>query len=986
MAGGRGRCVEISLLQRSHGGEPSTVQRRGKNHAPAEIIPSNELDCPDVPHRVIQVPNLESRPYEQALAFGSFQLLREQKVLLENSRPVRIGSRALDLLVALVERAGEVVGKNELIAYTWPDSVVEETNLRVHIAAIRRLLGDGQGDVRFILNVAGRGYSFIAPVTRVEVRDAAVPPANSVSRGLPSALTRVIGRDAAVTAVVELATRRRLVTIVGPGGIGKTTLGVTAAERLADTYPQPACFVDLAAVADPALVPALLATSVGVMTPTDDPIAAMITYLQAARFLLVLDNCEHVVGAIAPIVERILHGAAGVTILSTSRERLLAEGEHAYTLGPLQCPTEPGALTADQALQFSAVQLFVERAFSTLGSFEIDDGNAATIAAICRRLDCIPLAIELVAARVGALGLQFLSESLDQHLLILSKSRRGASPRHQSLGATLDWSFRLLNEVERAVLRRLAVFSGSFAVESAVAIAGGAIVGEADVPNALMSLVGKSLLTADTGGEWVRYRLLHVTRAFASERLADSGEEAAIRRRHAEHHRDLLEAAEADWNTLARHPWLARHGGVMHDVRAALHWAFGSQGDVELGAALIVASLPFGFQFSLHEFERRASITLGVLAKALPPRPIAELRLNTALVVLRFQAGASDAVLQQQIDRTVALAEQIAVPKYMTESLTARAVHALEQVDYVAAVQGFEALEAVAKRADDAFATLIADRVGAQVFHWAGAQGIARVRAERVLRHPIASIPLVYGQGPVDKQVSMRIILARIAWLEGRPDTAEQIAAEALDVADDAPIAVCQALGFAACPIAFWRGDYTAAAQSTQRLLDYSRRYTFIRWYRLALCFQETLRQLKPAGLDPQVVDASPVGKLQQDLLGTISPLWIDAASVGRAELGLAGWCTPELLRVAGTLRLRSGEADAMAAAESRYRTALQYARDQGALAWELRTMTSLAHLWIEQGRRVEAVAALAAVYEKFKEGLDTADVRAARSLLSQAA
>jgi predicted ATPase/DNA-binding winged helix-turn-helix (wHTH) protein len=926
-----------------------------------------------------------SRAHEQALAFGSFQLLRERKVLLDNQRPVRIGSRALDVLVALVERAGEVVGKNELIAYAWPDTFVEETNLRVHIAAIRKLLGDGQGDARFIVNVAGRGYSFIAPVSRVHVRDSdAQSPARSRS-SLPVALTRVIGREEAINAVVELATRRRLVTILGPGGIGKTTLGVTVADRLAQNDQQ-VCFIDLAAVAEAALVPILLATSVGVMTPTDDPIAAVIDYLRPTRTLLMLDNCEHVVACIAPIVERILHGAAGVAILATSRERLLAEGEYVYALGPLQCPPAQPAVTAQQATRFSAIQLFVERAFSANDGFAIDEGNVATIAAICRRLDSIPLAIELVAARVGTLGLGMLAESLEQHLLVLSKGRRSANARHQSLSATLNWSFRLLTPVEQTVLRRLASFSGSFSVESAIAVAAGGVVAAADVPGALMSLAGKSLLTADTGGQSILYRLLHVTRAFAAGRLIESDEAAVIMRRHAEYHRDLLQAAESDWETLARIPWLARHGHVVDDVRAALQWAFGPGGDVELGAALIVASLPFGFQLSLHEFERRASIALDRLERASPARPIAELRLRTALVVLQFQAAAPDDAIEQQISVIMALAERIAVPRLMTEALTARAVLALERVDYVAAVQGFEALQAVAKQADDAFAALIADRLGAQVFHWAGDQAIARVRAERVLRHPSSWIPLVYGQGPVDKQVSMRIVLARIAWLEGRPDEAERIAAEALDNAGDSPIAVCQALGFAACPIAFWRGDYTAAARSTVRLLDYSRRYSFTRWYRLAQCFEATLAMFavdaNAAGADRQVMAASPEGLLQRDLLGTIAGHWVDPASVGRAESGQSGWCTAELLRVAGKQRLSSGGPEAWAAAESRYKTALHYARNQGTLSWELRTATSLAQLRLEQGRRTDAVAELASVYEKIREGHDTADMRAARELL----
>lgn len=928
---------------------------------------------------------------EQVLVFGSFQLFRERKMLLEDLRPVRLGGRALDLLVALVERAGEVVGKNELIAYAWPNTVVEENNLRVHIAAIRKLLGDGQQGARFIINVAGRGYSFVAPVTRVDALASNALPDTESQPSLPVALTRVVGRKAAVDAVVGLIARHRLVTIVGPGGIGKTTLALAVADHLPTTVPpQNLCFVDLAGVPDETLLVSALASSFGIAGPSDDLLTALILRLQAGRTFLILDNCEHVVDAIAPIIERILHAASGLRILATSRERLLAQAEQVYLLDSLPCPAEAKHITATQALEYSAVQLFVERAFAASDNFEITDHNSDAIAAVCRRLDGVPLAIELVAARVNALGLEVLASSLEDSLLLLLKGRRTSSARHQSLSGALEWSYKLLTPTEQVVLRRLSVFCKVFSLESAVGVVPGDGVAQGEIADALVSLAAKSLLMTDTSETAVGYRLLHVTRAFAAERLNQSGERPAMLHRHARYHLRFLEAASGDFDTLSRRQWTQRFGSVREEVQAALHWAFGPEGDIELGAHLIVASLPLGFQLSSHEFQRRALLTLEVLKRSAPSTRIAELRVRTVMTAIAFQTGAPESEIEDQVRRMVALALEIDVPRLMTEALSSQAVRALERVDYVAGVVGFELLQSVASRADDPIVALVADRLGAQVFHWAGDHRKARVRAERALRHPSRSIPLSYEMSMIDKQVSMRIILARISWLEGRAEEARRIASEAIEAAEsDSPASVCHVLGFAAAPIAFWCGDHVSAREFTEQLAEVSRLHIFARWQRLAMCYQRSLALLTHStdtSKNELLIQPDPIGLLQRDLLSTICDYWVDSAILGRAERGLCGWCTSELLRVGGVIVQREGGAGAGAAAESRFRAALQIARDQGALAYELRSALSLSRLLLQQGRRPQAKVELATVFERFQEGHETADLRAATALFAELA
>jgi len=368
----------------------------------------------------------------------SFRLLVGRKLLSEGERRVRLGSRALDILIALVERAGEIVEKEELIGYVWPNTFVDEANLRVHVAALRKALGDGQEGARYIINTSGLGYSFVAPVKRIKADPpnpewpAARPPANN----LPTLLTRMIGRDDALYAVVEQLPHRRLLTIVGPGGIGKTTLALAVAERLLDAYENGVCFVDLAPLADSGLASAL-ASSLGLPILSVDAVPSLIAFLAEQRRLIVLDTCEHVIEASARLVEALVKGCHGVNFLATSREPLRAEGEHVYRLPALDTPMPGGGTTAEEAMAFSSVRLFAERASSSLDTFELDDASAPIVSDICSRLDGVPLAIELAAAHIGVFGVRGLAERLSD-VPFLTQGRRTAFPRHQTLRAGLE--------------------------------------------------------------------------------------------------------------------------------------------------------------------------------------------------------------------------------------------------------------------------------------------------------------------------------------------------------------------------------------------------------------------------------------------------------------------------------------------------------------------------------------------------------------------
>jgi predicted ATPase len=350
-----------------------------------------------------------------------------------------------------------------------------------------------------------------------------------------------------------------LLTVVGPGGIGKTAVARAVAEGLIDEYEHGVYLIDLALVSDPLLVPSALAAALGLEIRSEEPLPALITAVRNKQMLLVLDNCEHVIAAAAALAAAMLSGASRVHIIATSREPLRAEGEHIYRLPSLTSPPASTRLTAADALAFPAVQLFVERAAASVDKFELSDADAPFVADICSKLDGVPLAIELAAARVDVFGIPALASLLDDRLGLLTSGCRTALPRHQSMRATLDWSYAFLPELERLALRRLAIFPGAFSLEEAGVVAASEDVVALEIADRIANLVAKSLVAVDLSGAVVRYRMLETTRAYALEKLAQSGELERVARRHAEYCRNYLESDDGELGIGSATEWFADH-------------------------------------------------------------------------------------------------------------------------------------------------------------------------------------------------------------------------------------------------------------------------------------------------------------------------------------------------------------------------------------------------------------------------------------------
>src|SRR6266700_578229 len=452
---------------------------------------------------------------------------------------ILLAPKAFAVLRYLVEHPGRLVTHDELFEALWPKTYVQAEVLKSHIAAIRAVLGDDARKPIFIETLSRRGYRFTAPVTE----DA--PARSSRPTNLPEPFSELIGREAELGEVTALATAHRLVSLVGAGGIGKTRLGFEVARHLLPRYPDGVFVAELGPLSSPELVPTTVASALGLThvagTASPQRVAGAV---RAKTLLLVIDNCEHVIDAAAGMAETLLRASPGVSLLATSREPLRVSGEYIYRIPPLGVPAEDNQDMED-VFTHGAVRLFASRAHAAEPRYVADGRVAAATAAICRRLDGIPLAIELAATRIVAFGVDGVAARLDDRFRLLTGGSRTLL-RHQTMRATLDWSYELLSESERVVLRRLGVFVGAFTLDAVSAVAVSADIPASDITDAVADLVGKSLLSTDVGGASLHYRLLETTRAYAREKLTESAEFDRVARRHAEYYRDLFQHADAE--------------------------------------------------------------------------------------------------------------------------------------------------------------------------------------------------------------------------------------------------------------------------------------------------------------------------------------------------------------------------------------------------------------------------------------------------------
>lgn len=943
------------------------------------------------------------------MRFGRAEVHPLRRELSVDGTPVRIGDRAFDLLLALIERRGELVTKDELLARVWPGLVVEDINLSVQVSALRKALGAERDNLK---TISGRGYRFVAEVAIVApgATGATAVLSGPVSAAadrtnLPALNSELIGREADVQEVIALMSDRRLVTLSGPGGIGKTRLGLDVARRLLPRFPDGAWLAELGPLSDPALVPATVATALGIQVGggivSAERVAAALGLRQV---LLVLDNCEHLVGAAAAMTEALLRASPVASVIATSREPLRAEGECVYQVPPLAVPDSDVAAD-DDVMRHGAVQLFVARARAAQPHFTADRVNGVLAAAICRRLDGIPLAIELAAARAAALGVEGLAARLDDRFRLLTDGRRTALPRQQTLRATLDWSHDLLPATERVLLRRLAIFAGTFSLDAATDVVGSGELSPADVLDSIVNLVSKSLVVADLGSAVAQYRLLETTRAYALEKLRTADEYTVFARRHAEYYRDLFESVSVQWEQTSTAAWLAAHGRHLDNVRAALDWAFAPEGNERIGVALTAAAVPLWMHLSMME-ECRARVDRALAAGAQPTGDDARrsMQLQAALgLALMYTRGAVPET-RAALSGALAIAEALGDADYQLRALWGLCVDRLNNAVFREALAFAERFRQVADRDGAAADRPIGDRMMGLSLHFLGEEERAQQHFERMLAtyvEPARRSHLVRFQ--FDQRVTAEVAFAEVLWIRGYPDRALRSIIANIEEAEGLghALSLCNALA-KACPVALLAGDLATAGRMVSMLIEHAARNALASWLAEGQCFQgvlllrtgnradgiATLEQalaglpginfsLRYTGLLGELAEALGV---QGDVARGLSTI---ESALARATEREERWCMPELLRIKGDLLARRGGADALRDAEACLEESLAWSRRQQALSWELRGAASLARLLHEQRRTEDARSLLTAAYGRFREGFDTADLVSAKALLA---
>ncbi len=940
---------------------------------------------------------------DTSFTFGPFHLLPAERRLLRDGATVRLGPHAFDILVTLVENAGKTVGKDELVARAWPNASADDNTLRVHVATLRRALGDDGTNARYVISIPGRGYSFTRAVNRGIAGTIEMPQRQPATPGsnLPALLFPVIGRDDVIAILANQLSQHRLLTILGPGGIGKTTVAIAVAERANQAFRDGVWFVSLAPLSDPALLANSVAAALGFALPAAEPGAALAERLRDKQALIVLDNCEHVINAAAVLAETVLRVARGVSILATSREPMRADGEWLHRLASLQWPSQTEGVSVQDAMAFSAVQFFHQRVLASVDGFRIDEGNLAAVLTICRLLDGVPLALELAAVRVEALGVEGVAARLDDRFALLSKGRRTALPRQQTLRATLDWSHELLPPAEQITLHRLSVFRGSFTVDAVMAVAGLDATAFDDVCSAVANLVAKSLVVSDRSASTTRYRLLDTTRAYALEKLQQSQEAEQIQRRHAEYVLAVFRQAEDEWETRPTPEWTADYASHLDNLRAALDWAFAPHGDVALAVALTAAAVPLWVQMSLiDECYRRVTEALARTEAMTAPDQTLQMKLLAALGgSLLYVKGPTQETEVAWI-KALSFAESVGDSEYQMRALWGLWVHHMNRGEFGTGLLLARRFLGLAQHSSAAEDVSIGNRMIGTSLHYRGDQAEARHYIEKMLTEyvePPRRSPATRFR--FDQKVVARVALARILWIQGYPDQAWQLAKAT--VADaralNQPVTFCFALAEAGCPVAMLIGDLSAVDQYVSELLETSQRHGLPIWQSWGHRFSGTLfirKEAVPVGVTllRTSLDQPPEASFQPRFTWFLGQLAIGLARLGelpdavqtvdealaRSERNEDRWCLAELLRIKGDLLGHDGSD--VAAADDCYRQSLACARVQGALSWELRTAVSLSQL---HGNRDEAVRAnLAATYQRFTEGFATADLQEARRLL----
>jgi predicted ATPase/DNA-binding winged helix-turn-helix (wHTH) protein len=914
------------------------------------------------------------------LQFGPFELSSKERVLRREGEVLPLGGRALDILIYLAGRPGEVISKQELIDHVWPDVTVEEGSIRVHVAAIRKALGDGQIGNRYIANIKGRGYSFVGNVAS----HAGVAESGNVrfrqQRRLPLRPIMMVGREMIVSEVRAKLREERFVTLLGPGGIGKTTIALAVGRAVAEEFGGKVHFVDLESLTDPRHVAGAVATSLGLALKSKDPGLELVDLVRSQKLLIILDSCEHVIEAVALVAEQLYQETEHIHLLTTSRELLKVEGEHCCRVLPLDVPPDGSKQTASIVLRYPAVQLFVRRVAARAGGVVLTDEEAPFVSEMCRKLDGIPLAIELAAGQVAILGIKNTVARLVSRLELLRLSHRTAVPRHRTLKAALDWSYDLLSDAERIVFRRIAPFVGHFTLESARYVAGEQSSVDAEIFDAIAGLVEKSLIATRIDEAQAQYRLLDTTRVYALEKLEEHGEFDPISLRHAEYVIQQLESQKETLSAQPRAERVAVYSRQLSNVRSALEWSFGPHGNDEIATRLAVAStLPFMELSLLTEWQGWAEQAIVRL----------EGRHRNSRHEIEVSAS-SPLVMRQDLVHEFKL-------------LSGLFLHSSWTTDIHRALDVAARSQKVALKIQDPDDMAFAETMLGAANHLAGNHLAAQGHFEACLRHSATGSHLRAGHYLFHHTTLSLAGMARSLLYRGVLDQSLDYARLAIEEGEKSgyPATLCRAL-ILILPVYLALEDWPRSEQCIAQLSDLSAAHALKplqaiatglrgRWLLLQGNVRDGVPLLQRAS---EELEAQRHEMLNMDFVSDLGAglaasglhqeaLTLVANALDVQQRGGKFLFVPALMRVKGLI-LASRSTEDYPEAEASILSSIDWAKRQSAGLFELMAATDLAELLLKQDRGPEASQHLGAALDRVPAGIVSPAHERARKIFSQ--
>jgi len=929
------------------------------------------------------------------VSFGPFRLSKPARFLERDGRRVHLGGRAFDILVHLVEHPTQVVSKQDLLAAVWPRLIVEEGSLRFHISELRKALGDDGR--QYIVNVPGRGYCFAGPITSQEYTGSTLqqtvfpiaPP-----RAIPSPVS-LIGRASSVDKIVELLSSRRIVSIIAAGGMGKTSVATAAAHQLAPRFRDDICFVELGLVEDPTRVTDAFAIALGLPIKSANPLDDILHFVQSKQMLILVDGCEHVINESANLIEEIVVGSADVHILSTSRETLRVEGEWVFHLEPLASAPIDGSLTASNIGEYPAAQLFMDRAEAAMNA-KLSDRDIELLVPICCKLDGLPLAIELAASQSPLLSLHDLADALADDVILELPGRRTSPPRHQSLSRMLDWSYRLLTELEQCMLQYMSIFRGPFELDAAIAMMQGKAT-YAQAASALAQLSSKSLLNVDRTETATRYRLLDTTKAYARSKLMESGDFTDACHSHARLYADALKGLQAPSSDQA----LRRLASQFEDISAAISWGFQPGGDIPLSIELVAAGIPI-WQY-LHLFQNAKDC----IEKALSHLDHVTISVDVELA-LRNCFALSVMLISGFTEEFTAAWSRVSAVAEAAQQLDLQIVALLrlwsQQVllsDARRAQEYAEKFHRLAHTERGSLWTGIADWYMGSLRYLAGNFVDARAYLERAAgesrQEAIDTQRDFYGY---DCRVSGMAFLSSTILMQGEVSRARDLIEQAIKqgLSEDNDVSLCTAQGHATYGL-IMIGSFEEAEPLAREYLKQAEERALGNFYSLACACLGLIRlwrgddgglkQLDFGLLDmrrmgyPDWVHAFMAERLRVLIErdhGRVDGIRLAALDTSESNTGGWGWYLAEAVRLNGRLAQIQGD---KREAERLFSSALQVARFQSSPIWELRVANDLVQLWISDKRRDRGRALLEDVCSKISCRAPIKDLIQAKALLA---